>query len=251
MEKLRNYLPFLVLGLGVLVLVVSVFVFVKKGKSSKINGGEEAEGTVMELPLEKRPFVSLVPSKDGHWLKLLVSGIKIEAKTLDYELLYKLPDGRTQGVPGTVELKESNFERDILLGSESSGKFRYDEGVREGTLSLRFRDSAGKLVGKLSGGFTLLSDTRVLYSYDKKFSFELSELPKNVYFVVVDTFGAPVLPDFEVLNGPYGIFASDNKKFSGKLTDVSGSVYYLNGEFWSKVDSQNKVDTGVFIFSTD
>lgn len=251
MEKLKKYLPFLILVLGILVLLAAVFIFLNRSKGGVVADQEKEDEKASEIPFDKRPFVSLTPSKDGHWLKLSVSGIKIEAKTLDYELLYKLPDGRMQGAPGTVELGSSDFERDILLGSESSGKFRYDEGVKEGTLSLRFRDDGGKLVGKLSGGFTLLSDVRVLYSPDNKFNFELSESPKNVYFVVVDTFGAPVLPDFGVLNGPYGIFTSENKKFSGKLTDVSNSVYYLNGGSWSKVDPQNKVDTGVFVFSAE
>lgn len=248
MEKLKRYLPFLVLGLGVLVLLVAIFVFLNKNKG-KVEVNEEVDDEkIVEIPFEKMPFVSLTPSKDGHWLKLSVSGIKIEAKTLDYELLYKLPDGRTQGVPGTVELSSTNFERDILLGSESSGKFRYDEGVKEGTLTLRFRDNAGKLVGKLSGGFTLLSGTSTLYSYDDKFSFELSESPKNVYFVVVNTFGTPVLPDFKVLQGPYGIFSSENKKFSGRLAGVSGDVYRLDGESWSSVNSQDEIDIGIFAF---
>ncbi len=248
MENLKRYFPFLVLGLGILVLIVGIFVFIKKNSGVKIESNEETEETVADIPFEERPFVSLAPSKDGHWLKLSVSGIKVEAKTLDYELLYKLPDGRTQGVPGTVELKDANFQRDILLGSESSGKFRYDEGVKEGTLTLRFRNESGKLVGKLSGGFTLQSDTKLLSSSDGKFSYELSDIPKGVYFVVSDTFGAPVLPEFEVVSGPYGIFASVEKKFSGNIKITSGQVYHFDGESWNKLDAQKASNIGVFAF---
>ncbi len=248
MDNFKKHFPFLILGLGVLVLLSGVFVFTKKSKGVKVEPNEEEE-TVAEIPFDKRPFVSLVPSEDGHWLKLSVSGIKIEAKTLDYELLYKLPDGRTQGVPGTVELKETSFKRDILLGSESSGKFRYDEGVKEGTLTLRFRDGMGKLVGKLSGGFTLQSESNLLSSLDGKFNYELLEAPKGVYFVVTDTFGAPVAPEFKVAAGPYGIFASTDKKVLGNVKNASAPVYYLDGKSWSKLDSQKSSNIGVFAFA--
>ncbi|MBN1169199.1 hypothetical protein JXA63_04895 [Candidatus Woesebacteria bacterium] len=82
--------------------------------------------------------VTLTPSDDGHWLKLDVSGISQNADKMEYELIYNLPDGRVQGVPGSIELEgESKVERDILLGTESSGNYYYDEGVESGTLTLR------------------------------------------------------------------------------------------------------------------
>ncbi len=247
METLKKYFPFLILVLGVLFLVVGIFVFVNnRNKATKVEKNEEAEEEVLEIPFEKRPFVKLIPSKDGHWLKLSVSEIKVKAKTLDYELLYKLPDGRTQGVPGTIELKDDNFERDILLGSESSGKFRYDEGVKEGTLTLRFRNEAGKLVGKLSGGFTLNFDSDLLSSSDGKFNYELSEVPKGVYLVVCDTFGTPVLPEFKVVSGPYGIFTSSDKKISGSVKNALGQVYYLDNNSWIKLDTQKPSSIGIF-----
>lgn len=165
--------------------------------------------------------------------------------------MYKLPDGRIQGVPGTVELKEANFERDILLGSESSGKFRYDEGVKEGTLTLRFRDEAGKLVGKLSGGFTLHSDTNLLSSSDGKFNYELSEVYKGIHFVVSDTFGVSILPEFKVVSGPYGIFSSSDREIFGRVKNATTQVYYFDGKSWSKIDAQEPSNIGLFVLAEE
>lgn len=151
---MKKYLPFILLLAGILIAMAAITVM-KKGNSSKSNIANEEE-TVREVPMNQRPFISLTPSSDGHWLKLKIEQIKVEgAKSLDYELLYSLPDGRTQGVPGTVQLTGEDIVRDLLLGSESSGKFRYDEGVNNGTLTIRFRDVKGKLVGKFSTEFTL------------------------------------------------------------------------------------------------
>lgn len=156
---MKKYLPLILIGVGILVLIGG-FLFVRSSR----NKGGEGEESVKEIPAEQRPLVSLTPSGDGHWLKLKIEKIKVEkAASLDYELLYSLPDGRTQGVPGTVKIDGKDIERDLLLGSESSGKFRYDEGVTGGTLTIRFRDSKGKLIGKLSTKFTLTSPKKGVF----------------------------------------------------------------------------------------
>jgi len=155
---MKKYLPLILIGVG-LVVLVGGFLFIK----SRNKGGEEEE-VVKEIPADQRPLVSLIPSSDGHWLKLKIEKIRVQgAKSLDYELLYSLPDGRTQGVPGTVKIEGKDIERDLLLGSESSGKFRYDEGVTGGTMTIRFRDTKGKLIGKLSTKFTLSSPKKGVF----------------------------------------------------------------------------------------
>ncbi|MEK7497926.1 MAG: hypothetical protein AAB656_03335, partial [Patescibacteria group bacterium] len=122
---MKKYLPIVLFIVGLLVLV-GVYFFIIKGKSA---GGDSEDLIVAEIPVGERPSASLTPSMDGHWLKMEVSDIKVKgAESMDYELLYKIGDGRTQGVPGTIELKgQSSIERNLLLGSESSGKFKYDD----------------------------------------------------------------------------------------------------------------------------
>jgi len=152
---MKKYWPIIALLAGVLV-VAGVYFFVIRKPAVDDNLSQEDQ-TVAEIPQDQRPSTSLTPSMDGHWLKMKIESIKVAgAFSMDYELLYKISDGRTQGVPGTIKLEgQTSIERNLLLGSESSGKFRYDEGVESGTLTLRFRNSSGKLLGRLSTDWTL------------------------------------------------------------------------------------------------
>jgi len=203
---MKKYLHIILFLVGVLVLVGVYFLVIKKPARAP---AEEASSQI-EVTLENRPVVSLTPSADGHWLKLTINKIKIDAKSLDYELLYDLPDGRTQGVPGTVALEgQSKIERDLLMGSESSGKFRYDEGVEVGDLTIRFRNDKGKLLIKFATKFHLQSGSKNLTSIDTNFSFILDKKPSKAFFVTMETFGLPESTVSSVASGPYGIFTSD------------------------------------------
>ena len=191
--------------------MVGAFFLIRNSK----NAGSEDE-TVKEIPVEQRPIVSLIPSGDGHWLKLKIEQIKVEgAVSLDYELLYTLPDGRVQGVPGTVKI-EGDVIRDLLLGSESSGKFRYDEGVESGSMTVRFRNLKGKLIGRLSTKFRMQTGTKELSSEDGTFKYTLDSIPKGVYFVTMMPFNEPNPSTVVIYQNGYAIFASDGKPHSGK-----------------------------------
>ena len=198
----KKYLPFILLGVGVLILA-GAFLLIKNSKEV----GNEDE-TVKEIPVEQRPIVSLIPSGDGHWLKLKIEQIKVEgAVSLDYELLYTLPDGRVQGVPGTVKIK-GDVIRDLLLGSESSGKFRYDEGVETGSMTVRFRNLKGKLIGKLSTKVHMQTGVKELTSADGKFTYSPDKISKGVYYVTMETFAEPNPSTVVVYKDGYGVFSS-------------------------------------------
>lgn len=249
MNNLKKYLPFILLGVGIIVLVI-VFIIIKNKNKVPV----EVEDTTITLSLNERPVASLVPSADGHWLKLTVSKILSSAASMDYELLYQLPDGRTQGVPGTIKLiGQDKIERDLLMGSESSGKFRYDEGVKEGTLTIRFRNDAGKLITKLSTKFALLSKTKELKSIDEKFNYKLALVNSKDFFVVMETFGLPAQAGVvkeapaEVTAGPFGVFTSSKTAVSGTVTLEGTNVYLYSGSAWSKLDSGKSSNTGIFV----
>ena len=242
---MKKNTPLLLLVVGVLVFI-GIFMFMR-GRS---NGNlVEEEEFVPELAVSDRPFTSLTPSEDGHWLKLLVDGIDVPgAESMDYELLYKVEDGRTQGVPGIISLDgSSSIERDLLLGSESSGIFRYDVGVNSGSLTLKFRNGSGKLIGKVSTDFALLSDTKELSSVDEAFVFELKSAVKGTFFVVMETFGLPGEYAGNVASGPFGIFTSSTDSYPGSVTKPSDSLYW-DGSSWQPATSSN--DIGVFIKGT-
>ena len=249
---MRKFLPLIIVAVGILVLVGG-FLFIRSRRTSQET--EEDSGSLIDVPLEKRPVASLTPSDDGHWLKLVIEKIMIEgAESLDYELLYSLPDGRTQGVPGSIELKgSSSLERELLLGSESSGKFRYDEGVEEGTLTLRFRNEKGKLIAKFSTKFRLQAGGAELTSLDGKLKITLAKASK-AFFVTMETFGIPDSAPSGVTSGPYGVFSSLEGPLTANVKIGSDKVYrHITGPRWEVHEDGDDLldsDSGVFIGSS-
>ncbi|MEK7168864.1 MAG: hypothetical protein AAB778_02525 [Patescibacteria group bacterium] len=225
-ESVKKFLPLILLGVGLLILVL-VFVLIKNKKSDV---AVDDNAPLAEVAFADRPVAMLTPTEDGHYINLKIDKITLpKAISLDYELLYELPDGRTQGVPGTVDLKgQTNFERKLLLGSESNGKFRYDDGVKEGSLTVRLRDSNGKLLAKFSTKWHLQSNDTELTSVDQNFTYVLEKKPKGMYFITMETFGLMDKSITSVESGPYGVFSSSELpagKASGwKVT--SGNIFY-------------------------
>jgi hypothetical protein len=207
MNQAKKYLPFILLGVGVLVLIL-VFILIKNKKAAVVVGDTD---TIAEVPFVQRPVANLTPTSDGHYINLKIEKLTLpKAASLDYELLYSLPDGRTQGVPGTVDLNgQTTFERKLLLGSESNGKFRYDEGVAGGSLTIRLRGSNGKLLAKFSTKWHLQSVDQELTSIDQNFTYKLEKKPKGIYFVTMETFGLMDTFVTAAASGPYGVFSSD------------------------------------------
>lgn len=241
---MKKYLPIILLAVGLLVLVGAYFIV-----SRMRGGGDEETGeevALMEIPLEKRPVTSLTPRSDGHWLDMKIEKLMVDgAETLDYELLYNLPDGRTQGVPGTLQLEgRDSLEAELLLGSESSGKFRYDEGVERGTLTLRFRNEKGKLIAKLSTEFHMQTATDMLTSSDAKLRVELSEESDN-FFVVMQTFGYPGDAPGSIVWGPYGVFSSG--EVDGGSIEGEGQLHHWTGSEWTTEIDGDSFDTGIFL----
>ncbi len=220
---MKKFLPFILLGFGLFVVLV-VFILVKNSKGD--NTSEDQDAAVPELPAEQRPLVMLIPTNnpsvpksDGHWLDFKVQKINISnATSMDYELIYSTGSGGQQGVPGTVKLDGNDVSRMLLLGSESSGKFRYDVGVETGTMTIRFRDGKGKLIGKLSTIFHLQSEVTELNSADNVFKYTLDKLAKGVFFVTMQTFQTPDVSMVVASQNGYSIFASDGKPHTGKIT---------------------------------
>lgn len=246
---MKRYLPLLLFLSGTLLLIGTLYFFVLRKPATEETKEEEG---LMEVSLIDRPIASLTPSQDGHWFKLRIEKLLSAADSLDYELLYTLPDGRTQGVPGTIDLKgESKIERDLLLGSESSGKFRYDEGVATGTLTLRFRNEKGKLLAKFSTKFRLQSAVKELTSVDEKLVYTLAKIPSKTFFVTMETFGVLVDAPGNVVSGPYGIFASSAASFPGSVKLPSGSVYILDGGSWTKLERGESSDIGIFVGTSE
>lgn len=244
-----KYLPIFILVGGI--LIISLVGFIIFNQRSKEEVSEEE--VVRELAIVERPFASLTPTKDGQELALFITSFPPNSRTLEYELTYQADaqapnTGRVlQGVPGSVDLTgKTSLSRDLTLGTCSSGKCRYDKNIDEVTLTLRFRDEAGKLVGKFGSSVELVSKEKDLASTDGLFSFTLDKIPTG-FIVVMSTIGLSdkSVPG-EVVSGPYGVFASTNVPQTGSVTLKKGTVYMWNNSKWSVVSGKTSIP-GVFV----
>lgn len=220
---MKKYLPIIA---GVLIVVVVIVGFVIKGKNkSPANTSNEDNSNVPALSEAEWPAISLTPTDNpgvsgsmGHWLDFKVEKINIPgAASMDYLLVYSTSDGGQQGVPGSIKLTGTDVEKKFLLGSESSGKFKYDAGVEQGTITITFRDQNGKMLGKLSDDFHLQTGVTELTSLDGVFKYTLDKAAKGVYFVTMKTYLEPATSSVVWQNG-YGIFASDGKAHAGTVS---------------------------------
>lgn len=246
---MKKFLPIILLVIGLVVVGVAFF-FVRRARQ----GGDEEiddESALIEVSLEKRPVASLTPSEDGHYIFMRIIKLMVEgAETLDYELLYKVQDGGTQGVPGTIKLKgQSEIERELLLGSESSGKYRYDEGVEQGTLTLRFRNERGKLMAKFSTDFHLQSQTSDLSTVDGTFEATRVNKIKGGYYISMETFGYPGKFGGNIVGGPYGVFSSSDSSEPLKIN--AANVHHFSNDKWEKLSDSTSDDDGFFVLTSE
>lgn len=218
---MKKYLPLILVGLGLLIVVVAALVIMK---SMKKVGDVEEESNVPELSQSQWPVVSLTPTDDpavpnslGRFLDFKVQKINVPgADSMDYLLVYSTSDGGQQGAPGTVKLTGSDVERKLLLGSASSGKYRFDAGVSTGTMTITFRNAKGKSMGKLTTSFHLQTGETALTSVDGKFTYTLDKAAKGVYFITMPTFVQPDPSMYVTWSNGYGVFASDGLPHAGK-----------------------------------
>ena len=150
----------------------------------------------IELSADEKPTISLVPRVDGHNLAIKITGIPSKFTSVDYELVYTAKDQNLEiekGVSGTLKPSNSTLEKDdLLLGTASCTngcKYKYDEGVTGGTLTLTFTTD-NKEYATYETPFTLKSATDL--NKDKKLSIDEDNFvingtvtSKSDYFIAI------------------------------------------------------------------
>lgn len=237
-----------------------------------------AEPTLMptkpiEQTIKERPFVSLVPTTDGHWVNLEVKKIKKGTTGLEYELTYfadvegsKIERGvSTGGKP--VDLKgTTEFSKKVLFGSAScttgTCKYKYDENVTEGTLILKLVSSSG--TEKYETVFRIQKGKEGKEGFttgDGIFSYTVNGLPANNLYLISSTVGLSVpLPEGKVAKSiPYSVFPP--LKISGgvsfKIDGEGLSIMVFDGSKWLNLETSagngyltaSSVKSGIFILA--
>lgn len=246
---MKKVLPiFLVVLVGLLVGGAVVW-FLKPPSSEEKKETSTAktakEETVKsELPLEERPYVALTPGSSCEYT-LNISGIKGSPSQLEYEVVYQVDGGVTQGVPGTVKISgKTSLSRDLLFGTESSGHRRCDKGVKEGTVTIKYRDDDGKLTAKVEGNFQVKESAKALKM--DGFELDLGKISTDKY-VVMNTIGLPGKAPGKVLAGPFGVFAAKTKVSAEVTISGGGDIYVWDSGKWVKLADGKTTSLGTFI----
>ena len=171
----------------------------------------------LELLEKEKPIISLIPRTDGHELKLIIDNIPQSISEIEYELIYSAIDEGLEmekGVGDTVKVTSQKIERDLLLGTSSCTngcKYKYDQGVVGGTLSLTFLTKDNQSL-QYETPFVLKTSSDIkkdggLSLGIENFQVKGSVTGKNDYFILIKN-----LPSY------YSVFSNGNGK--GNITNI-------------------------------
>lgn len=205
----------------------------------------------VEESINERPFVSLTPSSDGHWLTWEIKNIPKGTTGLEYELIYFAEVGESRIERGLttggrpIELGgKTEYSKKELLGTAScttgTCKYKYDENVNEGTLTFTLISTDGRV--KYDSVFRIQKGKEAKEAFtagDGVFSLMSTNIPANSLYVTISSVGIPLsLPQGVIAKtNPYGIFPniSGNGKVSFKTALTAGDIYAYSGKSWSKL----------------
>jgi hypothetical protein len=176
---------------------------------------------LIEIPLEDRPIISLIPRVDGRELKLKITKIPAGINQIEYELLYTATDEGNdieKGVGDTIKVVSPDIERDLLLGTSSCTngcKYKYDENVTGGTLTLTFINQNSQ-VSTFQTPFQFITGaqikkTKTLTLPTENFSISVAN-PAPEFFVLLKNY-----------RNNFSVFSSGHGK--GKVTSISPTSF--------------------------
>lgn len=205
----------------------------------------------IDQTIKERPYVSLLPTSDRHWVTLEIKNIPKGTKGVEYDLTYladfeesKIERGvSTGGIP--VELNgATEYSKKILFGSAScttgTCKYKYDENVNEGSLSFNF--VGGSLTEKLQTAYRIQRGKEAAVdgftTGDGVFTLRANLLANSIY-LTASSIGVPSQLPAGVIpkTAPYAVYpAVLGKAAVAFKTDlVSPTIYAFDGKSWQKL----------------
>lgn len=150
MEKKQINKKIVIIAIVLFILLVSGSVFVLSNRKTK----QEVKKTPMEqqdvIPtIDSSVVVGLKKAPNNKEVILTISNIPNSTKTVDYELSYNTEKQGLQGVIGTAKVeaeKKKDYEKQITLGTCSSGRCVYHDVLGAIKLNLRFTGDYGERI---------------------------------------------------------------------------------------------------------
>jgi len=206
--------------------------------------------SVNTLPLEERPYITLIPKSKiepkslGHWLTFTVDNIG-KFKQLEYEFEYTT-GSMIQGGLGRIDFNKERppVSKEIAFGSESKGKYKYDEGVYTGQFTFTFSNGED---AALRTDFNLQNagdNNGIFYPPDAKVKLETgNDLKSGDYLIIASTLGLPEPVDGKVIAGPYGFYADGPRALSNSTIIFeeaadNAQILFWDGKKWQEHETE-------------
>ena len=235
---MKNKKSFIIGAIALVILGGGFFLI----RSSKKQVTEETTAKIPHIETidsEKLPYLRLTPKENNHKLLLSILDAKGFEK-VEYELIYELEDGLTRGATGDMNLTEKN-QKEILLGTCSSGKCKYDEGVTGGELIINLQKD-DKLYS-FQTKFVLLQKGDNFTSDDEK----ITITAQNSFCLLIGG-GLPAETEKEVVNGPY-ILSNISENSQAELENINGNllVWQEKEKIWQAISSPEILSENTYL----
>lgn len=242
---MKSSLKYLIPGL-IILIVIGVFIFKNPKKAPPTPAGTARQvEQINQISIQDRPFVTLTPRADGKEVTLSLDQVK-NASKVEYELEYQT-ESLIQGVFGNIDFTQETppVSKNLLFGSCSKGKCRYDEGIVGGSLTLRFEGGSQPYALKADFNLQNMFDRQGIFiSKDAKATLDVgkSGLANATYLIVAGTMGLPSPVDGEILAGPYAFLAASSPALTKATVtiqikdDLTGAkLMFWNGKAYTEL----------------
>jgi len=136
------------IAIFIIFLLIFIRFFLNNKKVQKTQEKEIIPTEAVIPTIDGSVQVNLTARIPGKEIVLSINSIPKGTNTVEYSLSYATRQQGLQGVIGTLEIKEteSDFEKDITLGTCSSGRCVYHEVLGMIKLNLKFSGSYGEKI---------------------------------------------------------------------------------------------------------
>ncbi len=140
---------FIIVAVIVVIIGAVALVIIRRGGANN-SAGTSPTPTVQEqvIPtIDSSVLVVLTQITQGKEVLLQIKNVPTGTQTIDYELSYQTKQQGLQGLIGTIQVAGKNeFEKQLTLGTCSSGTCVYHEVVGSIKLGLKFTGDYGEKV---------------------------------------------------------------------------------------------------------
>ena len=201
---------YIIAALSLVIITIAIyFLFVRNDKRKDLNSSEQTNivKDISQIPLAKRPYVTLTPTSDGAEIIMSLENMG-EFEKIEYELTYLADNPQIagekiqRGATGIdVNTQEIKYKKSILLGTGSRGVRTPDTGVTEGKLTMHMIKGDTEYLSQTDWDiFEAGKTAQTLTSRNGNFEISLPTLGKNYWVILANTLGFPQSGDINSQN---------------------------------------------------